>query len=343
MSYSLINDWSEELSLFPATKLDVYFTPQYIKLYESDNEEAICFKYEKDGKLFLFPFLKREFNFEGKKYFDFETAYGYSGPIANTDDAHFIEDGLIGFYNYCKDNYFICGLTRFHPLLENSVQFDKVGDVFLDRQTVVIDLTKTENEIWMNSINGKNRSAIKKSISNNLHFEADYSFSFLKDFIELYNNTMKKLDAEDFFVFDNHYYEKWIVNMPNSFLGVVRLEDRIISAAIFFYSDLYGHYHLAGSNPEYLSFNPNNFMLWEAGKELKRKGIKLLHLGGGLDSNPENSLLSFKSRFSPLRLEFKIGKLIFNKELHQQICAQWEKNNPEKAIKFKNRVLKYKY
>ena len=343
MPHNILTDWTAELNLFSTDKKDVYFSPQYAKLYESHNEKAVCFKFEKEKNIFLFPFLKREFDFDGKTYFDFETAYGYGGPIANTDDSNFIAEGLQAFFKHCQQNEFVCGFTRFHPLLKNNTQFNNFGQVLIDRQTVAIDLTKTEDEIWMKSINGKNRSAIKKSIAKGLRFEADYTFRYLDDFINLYNRTMHKLGADLFFVFDDAYYSNWVRNIPNSFLGVVFLENRIISAAIFFYSDIYGHYHLAGSDPDYLSFNPNNFMIWEATKELKKKGIKYLHIGGGSNADSDNSLLSFKSRFSSLRFDFNIGKMIFNKDIYQQICNKWETKNPDKAVQFKNLLLKYKY
>ncbi|MQP52070.1 MULTISPECIES: peptidoglycan bridge formation glycyltransferase FemA/FemB family protein [unclassified Flavobacterium] len=343
MKYELTKDWTKYLAYFPVDKIDVYFWPQYAKLYESETEEAVCFACKNENNVFLFPILKRVFQFNNHQYFDFETAYGYGGPIANTDDVGFFLKALQLFFNYCKDNDFICGFTRFHPLLKNSNQFNTVGQLLFDRNTVAIDLTKPEDEIWMNSLAVKNRSTIKKSIKSELYFEADYAFKYLDDFINLYNNTMKKLDADDFFIFEREYYKNWIQNIPNSFLGVVLKDRKVISAAIFFYSNTFGHYHLAGSNSNYLSLNPNNFMIWEGLKELKKKDVKFLHLGGGSNGDSENSLLSFKSRFSPLRFDFNIGKMIFNHEIYEQVCKEWESNNPDKAIKFKSLLLKYKY
>ena len=343
MKYDVIQDWSEYLIHFSADQKDVYFSPQYAKLYESDNETAICFVHQNQEKVFLFPILKRDFEFEGEICHDFETAYGYGGPIANTSDQEFMSTALQLFFKYCSDHNFVCGFTRFHPLLQNSPSFDVVGKVLLDRQTVAIDLTQSEDEIWMQSLTSKNRSTIKKAIASGLSFEADYSFKYLDNFISLYNSTMTKLGADDFFVFDRDYYKDWIATIPNSFLGVVIHDNRIIAAAIFFYSENFGHYHLAGSDPEYLSLNPNNFMLWEAAKELRKKELQLFHLGGGSNGSPDNSLLGFKSRFSPLRFDFNIGKMVFNSEKYHRICSKWENENPEKAIQYKNLLLKYKY
>ena len=116
-----------------------------------------------------------------------------------------------------------------------------------------------------------------------------------------------------------------------------------MAGAIFFYQLPYGHYHLAGSDKAYLSFSPNNFLLWEAAKELTNCGVQLFHLGGGTDGSEENSLFQYKKKFSKSEYQFALGKLIFNQKLYEEICEDWAKVNPDKAQTMKNILLKYKY
>jgi len=89
--------------------------------------------------------------------------------------------------------------------------------------------------------------------------------------------------------------------------------------------------------------SPNNLLLWEAARELKKNNVKKFHLGGGSNSDENNSLLEFKGRFSKSRYQFDIGKTIFNPNLYNKICDVWEAANPEKAVSLKNHLLKYKY
>jgi len=195
----------------------------------------------------------------------------------------------------------------------------------------------------MREIHTKNRNTIKKGVKTGLQFIEDVDFNYLSDFISLYNNTMHKLGADDFYYFDESYYAKFRENVKNSFLGIVTYNNEVISAAIFFHSIDYGHYHLAGSNKEYLSLCANNFLLWEVAKVLKSRGIKYFHLGGGSNSDEHNSLLEFKRKFSKNQFDFVVGKLIFNQEIHTELCREWDAKNPEKNISFSNYLLKYKY
>ena len=343
MIISLLKQWNKYLEEFPSNKKDVYFTEEYVKLYESSSEQAFCFICKNEKHILLFPILRREFIYRDSIYFDFETPYGYGGPISNNDSDIFKQAALKAIYDFCVENCYIAGFTRFHPLLSNEVSFTALGDVVNDRDTVAIDLSLSEDEIWKKEINTKNRNTIKKGIKNGLHFVVDDKFDYLDSFIELYNRTMKKLSAENFYYFDNEYYQRLKESLGDSFLGVTLFENRIVSAAIFFYSKEYGHYHLSGSDADYLYLSPNNFMLYHAALELKRRGVEKFHLGGGTSSDPADSLLGFKSRFSQDRYKFCFGKSVFNKNLYKDICIDWSLANPDKAEVYKYHLLKYKY
>ena len=155
---------------------------------------------------------------------------------------------------------------------------------------------------------------------------------------------MDKLSADGFYYFDDAYYENLRKGITDSFLGCVEnSEGEIISAAIFMYSGPYGHYHLSGSDKSQLAISPNNYMLWNAAIELQKRGVKRFHLGGGTNGDEENSLFQFKHRFSKDTCQFCIGKLVFNQELYETICADWEVKNPEKAEHYRHHLLKYKY
>ncbi len=59
----------------PSTKRDVYFTPSYYSLYQNYGDgEALCFSFEKDGNIALYPFLKNPITPLGyeldKEYYD---------------------------------------------------------------------------------------------------------------------------------------------------------------------------------------------------------------------------------------------------------------------------------
>lgn len=343
MEIKIQEHWNEYLEQYPPEDRDVYFSEAYVRLYETNTEKAVCCIVTDGDKTMLFPFLTRKFVFEGKTLYDFETAYGYGGPIWNHADEAFKRAALRSMVEALAKQHYIAGFVRFHPLLQNQEGFEQIGRLLPERKTVAINLDQTMDEVWKNEIHSKNRNMIRRAEKAGLRFEADYGYAHIRDFIRLYDSTMDKLSAEEFYYFDDRYYENLVKDIPNSFLGCVYYGEQIISSAIFMYEGTYGHYHLSGSDKSQLSLSPNNFMLWEAARELKEKGVKRFHLGGGTNSDEENTLFLFKKRFSKDTCQFYIGKLIFNQEQYDAICQDWEQKNPDKSKHYKHHLLKYKY
>ena len=82
--------WNQYLDAIPAQLQDLYFREEYVKLYETESEKVCCFVYQDGDSIMLFPFLRRAFHYKGNIYFDFETAYGYGGPVSNDHDETFM-------------------------------------------------------------------------------------------------------------------------------------------------------------------------------------------------------------------------------------------------------------
>lgn len=343
MKTQFTDSWNQYLDTIPAELQDLYFREEYVRLYETESEKACCFVYQNGESVLIFPFLRREFKFKGNTYYDFETAYGYGGPVSNDHSETFMKAALEAMSEKASSENYVCGFVRFHPLLENWDCFESVGRLIKDRKTIAIDLTGGIEATWMNEIHTKNRNVIKKGEKNGLEFIVDEDFSYLPEFEELYNSTMDKLEADGFYYFEPRYYEQLKDTIQNRFLGIVKHEGKVVAGAIFFYQLPYGHYHLAGSDKSALKLSPNNFLLWEAAKELTNRGVGNFHLGGGTDGTEDNSLYQYKRKFSKHEYQFALGKMIFNPSLYEDICAEWTAANPEKAERLKNILLKYKY
>ena len=343
MKIGVLEHWDDMLTRLPAGRSDVYFSEGYIRLYENDAEKAACFVYEQNKDLFLFPFLSRSFVFCGQVYYDFETAYGYGGPVCSTSDPGFLCDAWCALKRFFSSSGYVAGFVRFHPLLDNQCGFEVAGRLIADRKTVAMDLNRPMDDVWQHEIHSKNRNMIRKAEKSNLRFAAEDGYEHLPDFVRLYDGTMDKLSADGFYYFNWNYYLRLKQNIPNSFLGCVFKDKTLVSAAIFMYEGPYGHYHLSGSDPTYLNLSPNNFLLWRAAAELQRRGVRQFHLGGGSNPDEDNSLFLFKRRFSQSTRQFYIGKLIFDEAVYSAVCSSWEKENPDKAERYAHHLLKYKY
>ena len=329
--------WDIYLDSMPTELKDIYYKREYYRLQEVNGEgKGKLFVYKEGNKLCLYPFLINEikgYNLD-QVYYDIETAYGYGGPLSNTDDEEFIKKFEENFMKYCIDNSIVAEFVRFHPLIKNQNIFKQGMKVLHNRTTVYIDLTKPLEEIWKNDITSKNRNVIRKAEKNHLTVEFNEDLEVFK---EIYENTMKKVNAGDYYYFSNDYYSQ-LDKLDNIYISV-KYEDEVIASAIFMKCEGYFHYHLAGSIKEYLKYSPNNLLLWTAIKYAKDNGFKKMHFGGGLSDSLEDNLFKFKKSFSKDTSDFYIGKRIHNDEIYNELISRWEESNNKKASLF----LQYRY
>jgi lipid II:glycine glycyltransferase (peptidoglycan interpeptide bridge formation enzyme) len=334
----IVKSWNSYLEGIDDTKKDIYYYEEYVKLLDGDN--ARCIILEEDNDILLMPFIMGYV----EDFYDFETPYGYGGPITTSNNQEWIDKALEELKQYFIDQRYLAGFIRFHPLLNNQIISNNKINVLFDRNTIAIDSSVDENKIWMNQISSKNRNMIRKATKAGLVFERDDNFKYMDEFVALYKETMDRLGADDFYLFPDDYYDKFKQNMKGSaFIGVIKKDDTIVSAALFFYGDVYAHYHLAGSIRDKSTLGANNLLLWNACKIFSEMGIKKFHLGGGTDSDSNNSLLKFKRSFSNDVADFNIGKMVFNETEYKRICDNWIKKNPQKENTFSRILLKYRY
>lgn len=338
----ITNEWNSYLKTVPSENQSLYATEEYCKLYDDTHNRSKCFIYQEEMKTFLFPFLSREVELL-PGYYDFESHYGYGGPITSSDDKEFLKRAWLEFQRELKDKNYIAGFIRFNPVTKNIIQAAEPVNTFFDRHTVAIDLKEKEEEIWSKQIHAKHRNVIRKAEANGLEFTADTEWKYFDDFIRLYEATMKRLNAADFYMFTAEYYKKLKNTLTeNSFLAVIKYNERVISAAIMMYDDEYAHYHLSGSDKEFIHMYPNNLMLYKSALYLKNAGKKLFHLGGGTTSSEKDSLYQFKKRFNKSdSLDFHLGKLMINEDKYREVVENWTRRNPDSP--YGKLFLKYRY
>lgn len=343
MTVTIATQWNYLLKAFAPYQTDVYYTEEYIRLNCLAGQQAYCLIATEGDQIFLLPFVRNTVQHDGVTYYDFETAYGYGGAIANTEDTSFIHSAWDAAFAHFKANGYICGFVRFHPLLKNYVHVPDTIRTIYDRHTVAVNLQPDIDDIWMHQIQTGNRSDILRAGRRGLTFRLADMQEGIEIFRSIYDTTMDRLHADSFYYFTDAYFVDMQKALPNMCIGIVDYQSEPVAAAIFMHNGYYSHYHLSGSKREFQRLCPNNFMLWNAIQLMKEQGCRYLHLGGGTDGNEENPLYRFKQKFSTDRYDFVIGKLIFNPEVYESVCAAWEEANPEKKETYKRLLLKYHY
>ena len=203
--------WTGYLSSKPSFLMDVYFTPEYYKIFE-DNGDGIahCFVYKNGADIALYPFLLNKINDLGyvldKSYYDIQGAYGYNGVISSTNDQAFVKNFYIAFYKYCKANSIIAEFTRFNPILKNESFSSEYLNVSFNRHIIYLDLSNSYDEIY-SGYSSAIKSNLRKAKNNDLRISVFYkSFPYKQEFIKMYIETMDNAGAEEFYYFSNKFF-----------------------------------------------------------------------------------------------------------------------------------------
>lgn len=301
---------------------DFYHTAFYHSLNEEGKGVML---HASDGINFIaLPLIIRKI--EETNYLDATSVYGYCGPIASKDIEE-VDDKLIEYFQnemdrYFYDNNIIATFSRLHPLIEQSTVFKNFGDVVELNKTVSIDLTLPIN---------LQRRAFRKSLKSELNQlrRRGYNSCIAKskdeidEFIDIYYETMDRVEATPNYYFSKEYFYKFLDNEEFSNKLILSKKDDVITAgAIFTISGSIMQYHLAGTRSEYSRDTPMKLLVDEArllGTEL---GLTDFHLGGGVGGHDNDSLFLFKSAFSKNFKQFSIWKKIFNLEIYDKLVKE---------------------
>jgi len=317
---------------------DVYYRKDYVSLYLKNNDSLFKFKYEEEGKTLYNIAIKRPITAIGNiktdgKFYDLETAYGYGGLYCNSDDNLFISKALQAYTSYCESENIIAEFMRIHPFNYSHQQFNSYFDLFIeDRKTVFVNTKLNKAERWAN-YPSKIRTILRKC-EKELNFRKSDN---INTFIDLYEATMAKNNADNFYYFDRNYFVN-LLKIDGIELYEILYDEVVISASFFMFSKDLGHYHLSANHNDYRKLNANYFILDSIFEIAYERGVQVFHLGGGRTNSPEDSLLKFKSKFSVSTQAFFIAGKIFNQKKCDEYIDIWEKQS-EKDIKY---FLKYR-
>jgi hypothetical protein len=310
---------------------DLYFQPEYISLYRGSSGEVFSFEYQSGDRHFGTRSLKRPIpEIENPSmmspYFDLETAYGFGGFVTNTDNKEFIAEAFAKYQQACRAENIVAEFVRFHPLNSFPIhQSEFLSFAAKERQTVYLDLTLSKEDQW--ALYGQNTRNLLRRCEATLTFNVE---SDLGRFMELYEQTMDRNRAGEFYYFDEAYFKKFL-GLPGVELWSVYHESKPISMGFFIFGEQIAYYHLSGNSPEALKLNANYYLLEKMRERAKNLSKQVLFLGGGRTSSPEDSLYRFKSKFSPLRWDFYIGGVVHNQEAYDSLLRVFHQKHPEKA------------
>lgn len=318
--------WDEIVYSFE--KYDTYWLSGYVKAFQIHGDgEPLLFYYEDEVTRGINVVMKRDIAkdshfediLEENKYYDFSTPYGYGGWLIEGKHSEKLFDE---YEKWCKNNGIISEFVRFHPLIQNHIDSNIRYDVSRLGKVVTIDL-KSPSVIWAN-LTSKNRNMIRKAQKNEVQiYHGNYPEIYII-FRELYNETMHRDNATDYYFFEEQFYKCILNDLPcHAQVFYAVLEGKIIAASIMLAANGQMNYHLSGSLKEYQHLAPTNLLLYKAALWGFANGYKTLYLGGGVGSG-EDSLFKFKKAFyrdDDLK-HFYIGKKIYSEEVYEELVSK---------------------
>ena len=316
------NDWRDELTNY---KNDWYHTWDYHFMAKSNHEgNPLLFVLVNGEERISLPLLLREIPNSGG-FFDLHSVYGYPGLLFNSTEAYLKYDIFIeALQNWCTDESVVSIFSRLNSLvLKDGLS---LKGTFVKGETVVVDLTISEDE--QRSLYRKNyRNLIRKLEKEGFRTDWSNSAESIDEFKFIYTETMKSLDASDFYFFDDNYYKSLFSSEDfRTRIYSVWLGDVKVCSGIFIYCDDVVQYHLSGTLPEYKNQAPTRLLIDQARKDATALNYKLLHLGGGVGGG-RDSLFNFKYGFSKSAIDFNVLNMVTNVDIYKKLSSLSEQDS----------------
>ncbi len=304
---------------------DLYFNPNYAKVYKEIDGDSDTFTFECEYGMVSNTYIIRKVPWEidSKTYYDIVTPYGYGGPHAEnvTDIIRLMQEYQNAFTAYCLEKNIICEFIRFHLFDNVDVREHFYGETIHMLDNVVVD-TKGDfdTDIWM-GYEQKVRKNVKKALRNNLEIIIEKNLDHLDDFMSIYNSTMDRNNADDYYYFKADYFKRIAELLPDNFMYFHVLKDgKIVSTELVLCSEKYAYSFLGGTLTEYYEFRPNDFLKNEIIKWCNQTGREKFILGGGY--HKDDGIYKYKRGFTKDEdVPFYAGRFIYNQKVYDKIIA----------------------
>ena len=144
----------------------------------------------------------------------------------------------------------------------------------------------------------------------------------LPDVAQLYLQTMKRIDAADYYLFERDYFERLRDALgERGMLATVHIDGEAAAGAVFTEIDGLAQYHLSGSDARFRKQQPTKLLLHEMRQHGHRAGWRALHLGGGAGAS-EDSLFRFKAGFSSGRARFHTWRAVLDQDAYRRALGR---------------------
>lgn len=259
------------------------------------------------------PTLKRQI--PGTDYVDLSGVYGYGGPLFAKDVE--VAAVLKALWQGMEEFGAVSLFSRMHPLFVDWIEGEaergeRLGDV------VVIDVEPGEPHLP--TYRGSHRREIVNAQKKGLMLEVDWDCAELKDFVGIYQGAMRDLNAREYYLFNEAYFQKVVAAEDfKVFIIFATFEGVKVAASMFIVTNDVMQYYLSGSDYAYRNLSASKAIVAKAHELAGELGVRNLILGGGVGSE-RDSLFKFKAGFSGNFKPFYVVKKVLSEKIYQDLC-----------------------
>lgn len=244
--------------------------------------------------------------------------------FAHSNDPLFYREAISQLVEALVGRGIVSLFVRMHTLLSDTLRpFLRIGQLVSHGNTVSIDLTLSEREMW-SQVRRDHRNQINKARRLGHQSEFDEKGQYWNEFLDIYAESMVRVDATRFYHFPRSYFDALRSELGDRLhLFVTRIDGEIAAASLFTECDGIVQYHLAGTRSAYMHLRPSKLLIYDAALWAKARGNRVLHLGGGLGAK-EDSLFEFKAGFSKRTHPFSTWRVIVDPPTYESLVRDWE-------------------
>jgi hypothetical protein len=310
--------------LLAATDHDVYHLPGYGPLYEPRAREQALLVRGQNAELLL-PLMIRPMPELGQPllsgWCDASSPYGYPGPLVR---GTFLSSELerlpdIVFRTLQQHRVLTC-FVRCNPLIPAAdALVEKLGAAVVHGETAIMELESNGQEIWA-GIEQTHRRHIDRLKAKGFESRIGH-WGDLKSFKLLYAETMGRVGASAFYLFDDAYFDglRSLLGEQLEVAAVISPEGDVASAGLYTMCNGIVNAHLSASARSHLPLAPSKLLFDAVWRWAKRRGEKLINLGGGLGGQ-NDSLFRFKKGFASTTKPFRTVRIVCDPALHLKAC-----------------------
>ena len=318
-------------SILEKTKHDFYHLPGYVTLQgEHESARPVAFYAECGDSAMLVPLLIRSLPprlHAPAHWCDVASPYGFPSPLFYSPSGACSPGKWLKALNEASLAIdAVCGFLRLHPLLpapkEGLVQ---QGELISHGQTVVIDLQKSEEQVWRGTRKNHRDDILRLKREGFSAVMDDWSRWY--DFINAYHATMSRLQANSHYCFSTDYFEKFraVLGSHLHLCSILSPDGEVAASGLIIVIDGLVQFHLAATASPYLCKAPSKLMFDAVRQWAQKQGGDFLHLGGGVGGR-NDSLFRFKAGFSDGRADFYTFRMIFDRDRYDQLVRQWRES-----------------